>query len=107
MLRPSIECAESAIGYAHVRVIDVAVDDVRDHIARMEAFAHTIRFGTELDERRIRVEVEEIAHRSGGWKKGQRSVRHDTALYETTIELRKASEVGIRESVVQTGEVFL
>ena len=36
VLRSTIECAESAIGDADIRVIDIAVDDVSDDVARMQ-----------------------------------------------------------------------
>jgi len=68
VLGSAIECAESAIGDADIRVIDVSVDDVRDDVARVQTLANTICLGAELDQRRIRVEVEEIAHQAAGRK---------------------------------------
>src|SRR5207244_13103930 len=62
VLRPAVECAETAVGDADIRDIDVAVDDVRDRVVRMLLHAHAIRLGTDLEERCVRVEIEEIVH---------------------------------------------
>src|SRR4029077_60822 len=47
------ERAETAVSYTDVRVVDVAIDDVRDNVSGMLLLAHTIRFGAELEERGI------------------------------------------------------
>src|SRR5687768_15234447 len=72
MLRPAIEGAEPAIGDAHVRVVDVAVDDVRDDAVRMLRLAHAVRLDAELEEGRVLVEVEQITHCRRGQESGVR-----------------------------------
>ena len=65
VLRSPIERAESAVGDADVRVVDVAVDDVRDDAVRMALVAHAVGLRAELEQRGVRVEVEEIVHGTG------------------------------------------
>src|SRR6185437_9076806 len=62
MLGPPIERAEAAVGDADVRVVDVPVDDVRDGVVRVLFLAHAIGFEPELQERRVRVEIEQVTH---------------------------------------------
>ena len=45
-----IESAEGAILSAEIRVINIAVDDVRDHTFRMELAAYRIGFHADADE---------------------------------------------------------
>src|ERR1035437_5891088 len=52
VLRTTIERAEAAAGDAHGRVVDVAVDDVRDDAVGMQLPAHAVGFCTELQQRR-------------------------------------------------------
>src|SRR6476659_6000245 len=65
VLWSAVKRAESAVSDADVRVVDVPVDDVRDDVARMQALAHAIRLSSELNQWSVRVEIEEVAHRSG------------------------------------------
>src|SRR5688500_4974481 len=64
VLRPPVERAEAAVGDADVRVVDVSVDDERDDAVRMPLLPHAVRFAAELQQRCVRVEVEDIGHRS-------------------------------------------
>ncbi len=75
VLRPTVERAESAVGDAHVRVVDVAVHDIRHDAVRMPCEAHTVGLGAEINQRRVRVEVEEIArgHQAAGRKASEPS----------------------------------
>src|SRR5437867_6945268 len=45
VFRPAVERAESTVGDAHVRVVDVAVHDVRDRVVRMFLYSDAIRLG--------------------------------------------------------------
>ena len=45
-----VERAEAAARGAHVRVVDVAIDDVRDHTRGMLSATHGIRRETEIEE---------------------------------------------------------
>jgi hypothetical protein len=66
VFRPPIERAETAVGDADVRVVDVPVDDERDHVIRMLLSPDPIGFGTKLDERGALVEIQEVAHQAAG-----------------------------------------
>ena len=45
VLRPPVERAEAAVGDADVRVVDVAVDDVRDDVVRVLRVADAVGLG--------------------------------------------------------------
>ena len=107
MLRAPIKRAEAAIGNADVRVIDVPVDDKCDDVVRVLIPPNAIRLGAELEERRVRVEVEEIhgvecwvrsvkrEKALGGGQKRERSVRHPAGEYQTAEELGQPRQVVI------------
>ena len=86
VLRATVEGAEAAVGHADVRVVDVAVDDVRDDAVRMQRFAAPVGLEAEFEQRGVGVEVEQVAHakyvrwsRSGGREEGERAVGHAPA----------------------------
>src|SRR3990170_3974299 len=61
--RAPVECAEAAVGDAHVRVVDVAIHDVRDDVVRMRGAARPVGFGAELEQRGALEPVKEVTHR--------------------------------------------
>src|SRR5262245_41482486 len=62
VLGSAIERAEAAIRYTNVRVVDVAIDDVGDRVMRMLLATDTVSLGSELEQRGIRVEIEDVLH---------------------------------------------
>ena len=58
VVRPPVERAEPAVRDAHVRRVDVAVDDVGDDAVRMLALAHEIGEAQERSQVRALVEQE-------------------------------------------------
>ena len=55
---PAVKGAEPAVGDADVRVVDVPVDDIRDDAVRVLRGAGLVCLEPELEERRVRVEIE-------------------------------------------------
>ena len=100
VLRAAVERAEAAVGDADVRVVDVAVDDVRDDAVRMLLAAHAVGLGAELEQRGVGVEVEEVACVIVS---GARIMRRDRTTYESmpfgTSRPRAATEPRAKNSV--------
>src|SRR6266516_3562119 len=61
VLGSPVERAKLAVGDAHVRVIDVPVDDVADHVLRVQPPARLVRERTELEQRGAVVQLDEAA----------------------------------------------
>src|SRR5687768_11687611 len=93
MLRTAVERAKAAVGHAHVRVVDVAVHDVRDDAVRVLRLTHAIRLDAKLEEGCVLVEVEEVTHLtagvrsqesgSGRGQEGQRAIRNTSPLHQS------------------------
>ncbi len=60
VLGPAVERAEVAVGDADVRVVDVAVDDVGDHVVGMALRAGPVGQAAQLQGRRVPVEREPV-----------------------------------------------
>ena len=60
VLWAAVEGAKAAVGDADVGVVDVSIDDVRDHRLRMEAATHGVGSSTELKQRCLGEVLEEI-----------------------------------------------
>src|SRR5207245_10433238 len=58
VFRPTVERAELAVRHAHIRVVDVPVDDVRDDVLRVEAPARLISQAAQLEQRRALVQLQ-------------------------------------------------
>ena len=61
MFRPTGERAKPAIGNADIGVINVAVDDVRHHIAGMFLLTDAVGLRAQLEQRGVGIKVEKVA----------------------------------------------
>ena len=73
----AVEVAELAARDADVRVVDVAVDDVRDLVARVQRAAARVGGGAELERRRLGVEAQPVLGREARARGGVGEQRVD------------------------------
>ena len=111
VLRPPVERAELAVGDAHVGVVDVAVDDVRDDVVGVPLAALRVGEGAQLGERGALVQLEQFGrfgHRPPLRRahEGQRAVGHRAAGRQAAQEVGEAGQVPVRQAVVEAAQVL-
>ena len=93
VLGPPRERAEAAIGHAHVRVVDVAVNDEGDRVVRVLLAPDAVGLCAQLEEGRVRVEVEQVARggRHGGVDQAGRKAKRPSGTRPAVTRRRKNS----------------